>query len=92
VNGFGFMQIVRPRGGASTFELAADRSSFEARALLRRAGSEIGSIRIVAHPAVVSVLEARPGWTERLSRQVGGPVALRAEPSLAMSGGYAEPA
>jgi hypothetical protein len=92
VNGFGFMQIVRPRGGASTFELAADRSSFEARALLRRAGSEIGSIRIVAHPAVVSVLEAQPGWTERLSRQVGGPVALRAEPSLAMSAGYAEPA
>ena len=40
VNGFGFVQIVRPRGRASLVELAQDRAPFEARALLRRAAFE----------------------------------------------------
>jgi len=90
VNGFGFLQIVRPRNHASLFELAADRAPFEARALLRCAASEIGAIRLAAHPAVITVLEANPGWIEQLSRQVGGAVTLRSEPSLAMSAGHAE--
>src|SRR5205085_3058030 len=51
MNGFGFVQIVRPRQRASLLELAADRASFEARALLRQAGREpAGSKRLVAHP------------------------------------------
>jgi len=37
VNGFGFVQVVRPRQRASLVELAQDRAGFEARALLRRA-------------------------------------------------------
>ena len=90
VNGFGFLQIVRPRNHASMFELAADRASFEARSLLRRAGNEIGSVRLAAHPLVVRVLEANPAWIEQLSRQVGGAVTLRADPALPMSGGHAE--
>lgn len=92
INGFGFMQIVRPRRHASTLELALDRAPFEARALLRQAGREIGATRLAAHPAVVGVLEANPGWIEQLSRQVGGTVTLRSDPSLAMSAGHAEPA
>lgn len=90
VNGFGFIQIVRPRSGPSLLELAADRAGFEARALLRRAARSTGATRLVAHPAVI----ARIGtdWTEALVRQVGGAVTLRAEPALAMSGGHAEPA
>ena len=36
VNGFGFVQIVRPRRRASLIELAQDRAAFEARALLRQ--------------------------------------------------------
>ena len=40
VNGFGFVQIVRPRLRASLLELAQDRAPFEARALLRRAAFE----------------------------------------------------
>jgi hypothetical protein len=89
VNGFGFVQIVRPRSGASLVELAQDRAAFEARALLRRATFEPpGAKRLVAHPAVVSVIEG--GWIEQLARQVGGAVELRAEASLPMSGGYAE--
>jgi hypothetical protein len=39
---------------------------------------------------VVAVLEAKADWLNALSRQVGGSVALRAEPSFPMSGAYAE--
>ena len=92
MNGFGFVQVVRPRRRASLIELAADRAAFEARALLRRAEVEMGAIRLVAHPALIAVLEGKAGWIGRLSRKVGGAVALRAEPSLAMSGAYAEKA
>ncbi len=92
VNGFGFLQIVRPRTHASLFELAADRAAFEARALLRRAACEVGAIRLAAHPAVIAELNRNPGWLDRLSRQTGGLVTLRADASLAISGGHAEPA
>ncbi len=91
LNGFGFVQIVRPRRQASLVELAQDRAPFEARALLRQIAFEpAGPKRIVAHPAVVSVLERQPAWIDALARQVGGTVGLRADPSLPMSGGYAE--
>lgn len=90
VNGFGFLQVVRPRAHASLFELAADRASFEARALLRAAGREVGAIRLAAHPAVIVELNRRPDWLDQLSRRTGGLVTLRSDPSLAMSGGHAE--
>ena len=93
VNGFGFVQIVRPRRQASLVELAQDRAPFEARTLLRQVAFEpAGPKRIVAHPAVVVVLETRPDWLDALARQIGGSVGLRADPSLPMSGGYAEKA
>ncbi len=92
VNGFGFLQIVRPRAHASLFELAADRAAFEARALLRRAARELGAIRLAAHPAVIAELNRNPGWLDRLSRQTGGLVTLREDASLAISAGHAEPA
>jgi hypothetical protein len=93
VNGFGFVQIVRPRQRASLIELAQDRALFEARALMRRAALDAaGAKRLAAHPAVVAVIEARPEWMEALSRQVGGAVSLRADAALPISGGYAEQA
>jgi hypothetical protein len=93
VNGFGFVQIVRPRLRASLVELALDRAAFEARALLRRAALEPpGPKRLVGHPAVIAVLESRPEWLEALSRQVGGAVGLRADAALPISGAYAESA
>ncbi|WP_265569770.1 ribonuclease [Sphingomicrobium nitratireducens] len=88
MNGFGFVQLVRPRSRASLVELAADRAAFEARALMRRASRETGAIALHAHPAVLNVIPA--GWTERLARQVGGAVTLRPEPGLAMSGAHAQ--
>lgn len=91
VNGFGFLQIVRPRVRASLVELAQDRAAFEARALLRRAAFEgSGARRLVAHPAVIAMLERNPGWIDSLSRQVGGAVTLRADASLPIHGAYAE--
>ena len=90
MNGFGFVQVVRPRARASLVELARDKAPFEARALLRRVGIEVGGIRLAAHPAVIRFLEGKPDWTERLARQVGGAVSLRGDPNLPMSGGYAE--
>lgn len=91
VNGFGFLQIVRPRRHASLLELARDRAAFEARALLRRAAFEpAGPMRLAAHPAVIAFLEARPAWIGALSRQVGGAVTLRADASIPIHGGYAQ--
>jgi len=91
VNGFGFVQIVRPRTGPSLIELWSDRAAAEARALLRRAGLEPpGPKRLVAHPAVIAVLDRHPDWTEALARQVGGAIALRPKAKLPISGGHAE--
>ena len=92
VNGFGFLQVVRPRRQASLFELAQERPAFEARALLRQAARETGAIRLAVNPAVHALLAARPGWLEALARQIGGTVGLRADARIAMSGGHAEKA
>lgn len=91
VNGFGFLQIVRPRRHASLVELARDPAAFEARALLRRAALEgSGARRLVAHPALIAVLESNAGWIASLSRQVGGAVSLRPDASIPIHGAYVE--
>ena len=92
VNGFGFVQIVRPRIRPSLLEIWSDRAAAESRALLRRAASGSGPRRLVAHPRVVAVLEQNPPWIDALARQIGGAVTLRSDPSLAISAGHAEPA
>ena len=91
VNGFGFLQIVRPRRCASLIELAADRAAFEARALLRRAALDpAGPKTLVAHPRVIAAIERNPGWLDALARQVGGTIALRPDLTLTISGGHVE--
>lgn len=91
VNGFGFVQVVRRRTHASLIELARDRASFEARALLRRAAFEPpGPKRLVANPSVTVAIGLNPAWLDHLARAVGGAVSLRADAALPMSGGYAE--
>jgi ribonuclease G len=87
MNGFGFVQVIRPRGRASLIELARDRAPFEARALLRQAGSSTGAVVLTAHPAVIAAIQ--PDWQISLERQVGGRVTLRSDPGLAMSAGHA---
>ncbi len=91
VNGFGFVQIVRPRRRASLVELAQDRAAFEARALLRRLAAEPpGPKRIVGNPALIAVLDHHPDWLESLGRKIGGAISLRAEATLPISAAYAE--
>lgn len=90
VNGFGFVQIVRPRNRASLIEMARDRAAFEARALLRRMAFEPpGPKLIVAHPSLSAVLAEKPAWLDQLAGQIGGAISLRADPSLPISGAYA---
>jgi hypothetical protein len=93
VNGFGFVQIVRPRARASLTELAQDRAAFEARALLRRVAFEPpGSKRLVVHPALAQTFERQPHWIEALAAQVGGGVELRSDPDVPIFAAYAEAA
>lgn len=90
VNGFGFVHIVRPRRRASLVELGQDRAAFEARALLRRAALERpGPKGLAVSPALAALLSKHPQWIEALSREVGGAVSLRPDPSIPISGGYA---
>ena len=93
VNGFGFLQVVRPQARASLPQaIAAEPIGAAARALLRVAERTRGAgIRtLTAHPAVISRLEAERAWLELLERRVGTPVALRADPDLAISGGHVD--
>ena len=88
INGFGFVQVVRPKVRPSLIDLARDRAAFEARALLWRAGRAVGAVTLTAHPAVIAAIgEDMRG---ALDRRVGGAVTLSTDPSLAMSGGHAQ--
>ncbi len=92
VNGFGFVQIVRPRPRASIPErVRADPALTAALALLRIAALGHGPRRLVAAPAVIARIAAQPDWIDALARMVGGAVGLRADPALAISAGHVEP-
>ncbi|MGA9581063.1 MAG: ribonuclease [Allosphingosinicella sp.] len=83
VNGFGFLQVVRRRERHSLPELIQwDEAGAAARDLLRTAERGIGACELAAAPAVIARLSAEPEWLERLARRIGGPVALREEPSF----------
>lgn len=92
INGFGFMQVIRPRARASLCEqLNYERVPSAARALLRRVqrAGFIGAAVIVAHPLVIDQLNARRDWLDVLAAQLGGTLDLRANTSLAIDAGYA---
>ena len=92
VNGFGFLQIVRRRERPSLPELLrADPVGAAARALLRRAGRLAGPVTLARRAREsIAALEARPDWLAALARRIGGAVALRAEPGLAISAGHVQ--
>ena len=92
VNGFGFVQIVRPRPRASIPELVrADPALTAALALLRIASRGHGARRLAAAPAVIARIAARADWIDALARLTGGAVALRGDPALAISAAHVEP-
>ncbi|MET0269827.1 MAG: ribonuclease [Sphingomonas sp.] len=91
VNGFGFLQIIRRRRRASLPELLRDApATAAARALLRRAERTRGpgDRRLVAAPAVIAAIAARPDWVAMVERGTGAPLVLRAEPSLPIQAGH----
>ena len=74
MNGFGFLQIVRPRPRASIPELLrADPAAAAARAVLRTLErTPPGAPRAVRlPPAVLAYLDARPTWLTELARRTG---------------------
>jgi hypothetical protein len=88
VNGWGFVQIVRPRRRASFVE-AVRAPGFAALELLRRAGrAPPGGVAITAHPGIIAWLAARPALTDALARQCGGSVRLHEDARLGMGGGH----
>jgi hypothetical protein len=92
VNGFGFLQIIRPRFRASLCEqMQYGAAEAHARALLRRVQRSgiIGGAEIVAHPKVNAALLAHSEWLIALSAHLGGTVTLRVDAAVAMSAGYA---
>ncbi len=89
VNGFGLLHIVRRRVRPSLAELIqADPVGAAARALLRRAERHSGPVTLYAAPGVIARIDE--AWLPALQRRVGGIVALRAEPGLAISAGHVE--
>lgn len=93
MNGFGFVQIVRPRQRASLLERTRDQPATAALALLRAAErAAIPAPRaLAAAPAVADWLAERAHLTAELDRRTGRAHALRAVPGLAISAGYVEP-
>jgi hypothetical protein len=89
VNGFGFVQIVRPRARASFVE-AVRTPGFAALELLRRASRGApGGRLLTANPAMIVWLEARPDLLSAVGRATGGDIRLLADNALLTSGAYA---
>lgn len=79
LNGFGFLQIVRPRPRASLPELLrADPVGAAARAALRQIERTppAASRRHTLPAAVKARIEARPDWLAELNRRTGGNIIL----------------
>jgi hypothetical protein len=91
VNGFGFVQIVRPRLRASVVELLRGTPvATAALALLRTAERASGAgVRVLtAAPPVTAWLGARGDLMAELDRRTGSPSRLQADAGLAISAGH----
>ena len=75
INGFGLVQIIRPRTRRSLLD-EVRRPGFAALELLRRAMRLVGPVAIEAAPAVIDWLHANPALLADVSRLTGGPVQL----------------
>ena len=93
VNGFGFLQVVRPQQRASLPQMiAADPTGAAVRALLRTGERVrgVGPRTVSAHPAAVARLQAEPEWLRTLERRIGAAIVLRAVAGLAIGAGHVD--
>ena len=93
INGYGLLQIIRPRLGPSLAErLAFTPVASAALALLRRAERAQGSgpLTLTAHPRVIDWLTTRPALTEELARRSGRNVVLASDAQSAIDHGHAQ--
>ncbi|QJQ31285.1 ribonuclease [Sphingomonas lacunae] len=94
VNGYGLLQVIRPRTGPSMAERWQFQPVESAALTLLRAAARQGAARpgqpltLAAHPAVVRWLEARSDLAERLARESGATVHLRAEADRAIAAAH----
>lgn len=91
VNGYGLLQVIRPRTGPSIAERWQHQPVESAALALLRAAARQGAARpgqpltLAAHPAVVQWLERQPGMLDRLARDCAATVHLRAETDRAIA-------
>ncbi len=91
INGFGLVQIVRPRTRPSLME-AARTPGFNALELLRKAARQgHGAATLVAPPVMTGWLAARPALLAEAAAARGGPLGLRTAEGLARSEAYVGP-
>jgi hypothetical protein len=91
INGFGLMQVICPRPGPSILERARlEADAGAAIALLDLASREPrpGAIRLVAAPAIIGWIAARPELLEAVRRSSGRALSLSADPMA--RGGHVE--
>ena len=91
MNGFGFLQIVRPRPRASIIELVQNAPvETAALALLHLAARTPGAgpRTLTAAPRIASWLRAHPALISELERRVGAQVVLAEDAALALQAGH----
>jgi len=91
VNGFGFVQIVRPRLRASLVELLRATPVASAALALLRAGERAqgaGDRVVTAAAPVIDWLTTRADLTAELERRCGARVRLQADAALSISAGH----
>lgn len=89
VNGFGLLQIVRPRTRPSLIEqMQFDPVGRDAALLLRQAQRSVGqgTLELVARPPVADLLRAEPEWLAVLEREVGRAVSVTADAQVKGAG------
>jgi hypothetical protein len=89
MNGFGLVQIIRPRRQLSLIE-AVRQPGFAALELLRRAQRLVGPVQIEAQASVIDWLAAHPALIADCARLTGGTLALQARDGAGR--GHVQPA
>lgn len=91
VNGYGLLQIIRPRTGPSLAERWQHQPVESAALALLRIAARQGATRpgqpltLATHPAVIQWLERQPAMLERLAQDCAATVHLRAEADRAIA-------